>query len=530
LPEQSDFAASMPVGIDVDEAAAYFGVIESSDTLHSMLAMGQREAILKFFSILSDIVLLPGDFNFEAASERMQCEGGEIYYLVSGHLGLMSMQDPLSRFIGQPDSMGESSAADSSLSADEKEKLSGLADPMRLMKLLAVGYSTGGETELSKYLDLMKTYIDEPSASKTQLLSICDELDAALDIEGHILPLPSLASGSATASTIDTTLKIEATEPVISVPQPQVETPPISVPLPTQETPKSSSTNVPLPSSPRVELPKVEVISAEPQKIESDKQMEKATQDAFAGAFTIGLHEEPTLQENDMDDASEEDLLSTLSEDNDVQEDEVEHVMTFEDPLQSEIQFDVQLTEDQPQQEEEFVSAAERFIAADTDGSGALSIEELAEATGTSLEEATRLHKEADTDGDGTVSLGEFVSSEAGQKAQNLPRPIAPVRKPLGAQQTGQPQQSPPAQPQQQQPQQWQQQPQQQQPQQWHQQPQQWQQQPQQWQQQPQQWQQQPQQWQQPQPTIRSGVFCRGCGIGLDPYWRFCPVCGAPNQ
>ena len=36
--------------------------------------------------------------------------------------------------------------------------------------------------------------------------------------------------------------------------------------------------------------------------------------------------------------------------------------------------------------------------------------------------------------------------------------------------------------------------------------------------------------WSQPvQPTIRSGVLCRGCGIGLDPYWRHCPVCGGQN-
>ena len=36
--------------------------------------------------------------------------------------------------------------------------------------------------------------------------------------------------------------------------------------------------------------------------------------------------------------------------------------------------------------------------------------------------------------------------------------------------------------------------------------------------------------WNQPvQPTIRSGVLCRGCGIGLDPYWRYCPVCGGQN-
>ena len=101
---QNEFDASTPDGIEVDDAAAYFGATESSDALHSMLGMDQRSAIIKFFTLLSDIVLLPGEFNFEAASERMNCEGGEIYFLVAGHLGLMSMQDPLSRFIGQPDS------------------------------------------------------------------------------------------------------------------------------------------------------------------------------------------------------------------------------------------------------------------------------------------------------------------------------------------------------------------------------------------------------------------------------------------
>ncbi|MEZ8079238.1 MAG: hypothetical protein QMC53_06455, partial [Candidatus Poseidoniaceae archaeon] len=53
-------------------------------------------------------------------------------------------------------------------------------------------------------------------------------------------------------------------------------------------------------------------------------------------------------------------------------------------------------------------------------------------------------------------------------------------------------------------------------------------------QQQQQQWNQQQQQgWNQPQtavqPTIRSGVMCRGCGIGLDPNWKHCPICGSAN-
>ena len=41
--------ASMPDGIDVDEAAAYFGVFESSDVLHQMMEM-PREAAFERFS------------------------------------------------------------------------------------------------------------------------------------------------------------------------------------------------------------------------------------------------------------------------------------------------------------------------------------------------------------------------------------------------------------------------------------------------------------------------------------------------
>ena len=94
-------------GIEVDDAAMYFGVTESSDVLHAMMAMPREQAMVQFFEVLSDIVLRPGDFDFEAASERMQCEGGEIYYLVAGHLGLMSMPDPLLQALGMPDSSGE---------------------------------------------------------------------------------------------------------------------------------------------------------------------------------------------------------------------------------------------------------------------------------------------------------------------------------------------------------------------------------------------------------------------------------------
>ena len=92
--------ASIPDGIDVDDAAAYFGVIESSDIVHSMMSMERAEAFEKFFSLLGDVVLKPGEFDFELASQSLNCEGGEIYYLVAGHLGIMSMADNLCDYLG----------------------------------------------------------------------------------------------------------------------------------------------------------------------------------------------------------------------------------------------------------------------------------------------------------------------------------------------------------------------------------------------------------------------------------------------
>ena len=97
--------ASLPDGIEVDETSAYFGITKSSDIVHQLMEMDLSNALSKFFATVSDIVLLPGDFDFEAASERMNCEGGEIYFLVSGHLGLMSFPDPLLEFLGLENSL-----------------------------------------------------------------------------------------------------------------------------------------------------------------------------------------------------------------------------------------------------------------------------------------------------------------------------------------------------------------------------------------------------------------------------------------
>ena len=506
--------------IEVDDAAAYFGVTESSDILHAMMAMTRQDAMVKFFDFLSDIVLQPGDFDFEAASERMACEGGEIYYLVAGHLGLMSMPDPLLDALGEPNSSGETTGPGlSGLTQDQRTAISALADPMRMMKLFAVAHQTGGADEVLSYLNNLDRFMRDVGSSAEALSSINRELTAALDVAGHVLPIATLGSGAASATTIEVTATVPppAPQPVETVaesappsaaapasPPPSVAPAPpatSTVPLPGAEAP-SNVAPLPAPaapSTPSVALPDVPAANAAVNAVnlENEKQAQRAAQDAFAGAFDMELTAETTAPS-------------------------------------------VEPQPEAPVEDEEFVSAAEHFIAADEDGSGALSVEELAQATGTTVEEAKELHAEADVDGDGSVTLSEFMASSAAEKTVGLPRPVAPVRKPLGAASNNTtapapqpapaspaptPQGQPMAQPQPG----WQQQgmPRQGMPQQG------WQTQP----QQPMGWPQQPPMqpgWPQPQgpavpPTIRSGVHCRGCGIGLDPYWRFCPVCGQQN-
>ncbi|MEZ8159886.1 MAG: hypothetical protein QMC63_03015, partial [Candidatus Poseidoniaceae archaeon] len=276
--------ASMPSGIEVDEAAAYFGVIESSDMVHTLMAMEHSQALEQFFSILSDIVLLPGDFDFEAASERIQCEGGEIYYLVTGHLGLMSLPDQLSNYLGLPDSTGSSSGNIPAISIDDQNKLATLADPMRIIKLLAIASTTGSEGEVTRYHNAIRALFADPAGNMATLLTVVDELEAAMDVAGHALPIPSLASGEAG------TVAIASLSDSVTLPQPTVE----SIPLPGAKTEGNVSlpqTLEPTASKDLVELPTIaKTLEPEPTLDTSNQKLvAKAEEDAFSGAFDMGL-------------------------------------------------------------------------------------------------------------------------------------------------------------------------------------------------------------------------------------------------
>ena len=474
--------ASLPDGIEVDDAAAYFGVVASSDVLQQMMAMDSKQALSKTLEHLADIILRPGEFDFEAASDRLQCEGGEIYFLIFGHLNLMALPDPLLQFAGQPDSTGSANTAHPLATTDVVQALSTLFDPMQFLKILAIAYATGGTTEVEHYLQSIETIMSAPSDNLEKMQMMAEELKSSLDVAGHALPMPLFASDQARPAEIEVGTIIEPREPepvptpVEPAPTPEVATPEPetqSVPLPTDSVPLPTVDSVPLPNQ---EEPVEEI------GFKNEIEVDHAAQDAFAGAFGSQL----------------------VPEAEDVPEPVEEAVLEPVEPVASEPE---PVVEEQP--EEEWVSDAERFIAADVDDSGSLSVEELAVAANVPLDEAEELHSAADTDGDGEVSLSEFVSSEAAQKMSSLPRPVAPVRRPIQSQQPRQqqPVRQQPTSPGVAAPQMgWQQQ-------------------------QPMQ---QPMMPQQPtmniQPTIRSGIHCRGCGIGLDPNWRYCPICGNMNM
>ena len=61
--------ASLPEGFEVDETSAYFGVTESSDIVHQLMSMDKNQSIVAFFTMVSDVVLKPGEFDFEEAEQ-----------------------------------------------------------------------------------------------------------------------------------------------------------------------------------------------------------------------------------------------------------------------------------------------------------------------------------------------------------------------------------------------------------------------------------------------------------------------------
>jgi len=94
------------------------------------------------------------------------------------------------------------------------------------------------------------------------------------------------------------------------------------------------------------------------------------------------------------------------------------------DPIMQVCSFEVSSKSERERVKRELESELEalknKFTDADADGSAQLSVEELAKATGMSIQEAEVIHKKADKDGDGSVSLDEYLSASDVPSAPDL--------------------------------------------------------------------------------------------------------------
>ena len=208
---------------------------------------------------------------------------------------------------------------------------------------------------------------------------MAEELNNSLDHAGHALPMPLFASEQAQPAEIEMGSVIERKEPepapVIETPKPEptpvVEAPEpeaASVPLPTDSV-LLPSDSVPLPSTDSVPLPTQEE-PVEEAGFKNEVEVDYAAQDAFAGAFGSQLVPEPEVVPEPVEEVpSEPEPVEAPPEE----------VVSEPEPV----------VEQEP--EEEWVSDAERFIAADVDDSGSLSVEELAVAANVTIREAEEL-------------------------------------------------------------------------------------------------------------------------------------------
>ena len=264
--------ASMPEGIEVDEAAAYFGVTSSSDFVIQLSQTDPLNGMGAFFSLTIDLVLQE-EFDFEAAAERLGCEGGEIYYLLTGQFGLISLTDPLRRYLGQEDSLGEP-GTQPNLPEHEIAALDTLNDVFTLMRMFGISHLIGGLPLLDHYLATFSSWVANPAASKTQLLTLSVELSKAIEEAkgGSISPLTVL--GSPTVAPPPPT-QPEAQPPATS-PQPTAPAharapahEPVTAPAPAPS-PATAPAPAPAPAGPS----HVMAAGLSPQRVESEPEGE----------------------------------------------------------------------------------------------------------------------------------------------------------------------------------------------------------------------------------------------------------------
>ena len=488
LSEVALSGATLPDGIEVDEAAAYFGVTESSASLHTLLDMDSESALLLFLELTSDLHLAKGDFDFNTASERMNCEGGEIYFLVVGHLGMLELTDPLRFWLGMETSDGEPGGPDPGLDESSRQSIEMITNPMSILQLLSIAHLEGGDVVVKKYYAALKGMFASPNSSVESLKLINSSLSAVLHSyqeNGAIAGIPGLSDAS-----LPTAAPSTAAPPTAAPPTPsplQTLTPvetivkiPVSQP---QASVKNEDVSVPLPGS-AVEKPQPAPITPPPMMT-----VEDIVPLPISKTITEPVHEKKTGD-------SEEDVFAGA--------------FGLDNPKAHSVAKETQVVEQPAEQNADIQPSMESMLSGiTTSGRG-----DATPIQPPSVE--AQVQPSQNTEAPPPREIIEEVSESPEQQQQptphsqtTLPKPVmaAPVRTPVGGvmtradgptlgQQAAINQQQLAAQ--------------------------------QAALQQQQAMSQQSQQVQTglPSPTIKSGVHCQGCGIGLDPNWNNCPVCG----
>jgi hypothetical protein len=165
-------------GIDVDETSAYFGVTKTADLIMRLNTTDRLNGLGEFLTLTSDL-LLTDSFDFDVVSERLECESGEIYYLLSGPFEIFTMTDGLRLYLGQEDSEGNQ-GTDPGIPIEERNAIDAFNDPFRLLKMLSIGHTIGGIKELDIYLAAFNEMVNDPDTNRVRLIALHHQLDQVL--------------------------------------------------------------------------------------------------------------------------------------------------------------------------------------------------------------------------------------------------------------------------------------------------------------------------------------------------------------
>ncbi len=177
--------ALLPSGINVDETAAYFGITDSSKILMEMENVNRHTSLTMVLNKISDL-LLTDTFDLDSGSNRLQVETGEIYYILTGPLELLSITENLQDFLGlNPEGNSEKP----NITDEQFSSLEAFLDPLNILKIYAIGDVTGGNNELAKYVNAFDSMINNPSENLDNLIQIRKEMIEIL-IETKNMQMP----------------------------------------------------------------------------------------------------------------------------------------------------------------------------------------------------------------------------------------------------------------------------------------------------------------------------------------------------